>query len=195
MTIRYAKRGTLTILAVSAALLGSGCELLPGLFSTPSTPDPSSTSAALTVSVDRADGTLEGVPLQADIVEATGFRSGLSLQFDVVVPSEDITISVFTQSTESSSENPYVGGRGDFGDSFPVDAGPPPPGEDGLRDDFGFDPSQAQIMACGPTMGCVQAEDFGLEIAQLADGRTLVLDGTWSGSDQVHLELTYHEQL
>ena len=48
-------------------------------------------------------------------------------------------------------------------------------------------------MACSPLSGCREAADFGLEIAQDAQGRTMVLDGSWPGGDRVHIELRYQE--
>jgi hypothetical protein len=198
-------RSRLTILVLGAAALGTtGCELIPGLINSPGTPDPTSTSAALTVTVDSVEGAIDGAALDPRGVEASGFRSGLSLQFDVVIPSQDATFTVTTAGAETSSENPYVGGPGDFGEGFPVDAGPPPPrlADAGPRPpgfeeeptfEPSFDPNRALVMACSPLSGCREAFDFGLEIAQDAQGRTMVLDGSWPGDDRVHIELRYQE--
>ncbi|MCZ7684168.1 MAG: hypothetical protein M5U28_37495 [Sandaracinaceae bacterium] len=85
----------------------------------------------------------------------------------------------------------------------PIDAGPPPDRsdpsvdpegvEDALPDGFGFDPNEASITVCS-AVACREPEDFGLEIAQAADGRSVVLDSLFGGGDRVHLELTYREQ-
>ena len=194
-------RSRLTILVLGAAALGTtGCELIPGLINSPGTPDPTSTSAALTVTVDSVEGAIDGTALDTRVVEASGFRSDLSLQFDVVIPSQDATFTVTTAGAETSSENPYVGGPGDFGEGFPIDAGPPPPrltdaGFEPRSPSFepSFDPNRALVMACSPLSGCREAVDFGLEIAQDAQGRTMVLDGSWPGDDRVHIELRYQE--
>jgi len=196
-------RSRLTIIVLGAAALGTtGCELIPGLINSPGTPDPAFTSAALTVTVDSVEGAIDGTALDPRVVEASGFRSGLSLQFDVAIPAQDASFTVTTAGAEASSDNPYVGGAGDFGEGFPIDAGPlpprrdagtPPPGFEEPTFEPSFDPNRALVMACSPLSGCREAADFGLEIAQDAQGRTMVLDGSWPGGDRVHIELRYQE--
>lgn len=182
-------RSRLTVLALGAAALGTtGCELIPGLLNSPDTTDPAFTSAPLTVTIESVDGTIDGATLDNTVVEASGLRSGLSLQFDVAIPAQDTSFTLSTPGADASSENPYVGGRGDFGEPFPVDAGLGEPSFDPS-----FDPSRALVMACSPVGGCREADDFGLEIAQDAQGRTVMLDGTWSGGDRVHIEMRYQE--
>jgi hypothetical protein len=178
MTMGFAKRSTLGILALCA----SGCELLPGLFSNLGGP-PDPMAAALVVTIDHVEGTIDGMTLDPNLLEASGLRSGPSLQLDVHSPHENAVLSVFTSTVESSSQNPYgtigVGGRER-----------PLPDAD-VED---FDPNRAFILACSADV-CREAADFGLEIEQLPDGRSVVLDGTWSEGDRLHLELHYEEQL
>lgn len=201
----FANRSWLTVLVWSAASLGTtGCELIPGLLGTGGSPDPSFTSAPLTVTVESASGIVDGVSLDTSIVEASGFRTGSSLQLMVEVPAQGVSVSVFTPGTESSSQNPYSHGDPGFGEPHPIDAGPPPDrfdpsgdpedADDGLPIGFGFDPNEASIMVCTPAGACRHPDDFGLEIAQAADGRSVVLDSLFGGGDRVHLELTYREQ-
>jgi hypothetical protein len=188
-------RSRLTVLALGAAALGTtGCELIPGLLNSPDTTDPAFTSAPLTVTIESVDGTIDGATLDSTVVEASGLRSGLSLQFDVAIPTQDTSFTLSTPGADASSENPYVGGRGDFGEGFPTDAGLPDSTDAG-RGSFepSFDPNRALVMACSPIGGCREADDFGLEIAQDAQGRSVMLDGTWSGGDRVHIEMRYQE--
>lgn len=190
-------RSRLTALVLGAAALGAGgCELIPGLFAgPPSTPDPSAVSAPLTVTVVQAEGTLGGAPIEAREILASGLRTGDSLQLTLDLPSQGATLDVSMPSADLSSENPYVGGQGDFPtDAGPLpirltDAGPPGPGEPPP-----LPPNAAVLIACPAAAECARADDFGLQVEQMADGRRVVLDGTWSRGDRVHAELVYHEQ-
>ncbi len=192
----FANGSRLGVLVLSAASLWTtGCELIPGLIGTGGPGDPASTSAPLTVTVESASGTIEGVPFDASGVVASGFRAGLTLQLQVDVPAQGASITVFTPGTEGSSENPYIDDGSRTGAAPAIDAGPPPPGgrDDGLPIGFGFDPNEASITVCS-AVACREPEDFALEIAQAADGRSVVLDSLFGGGDRVHLELTYREQ-
>lgn len=183
-------RSRLTILVLGAAALGTtGCELIPGLLNSSDTSDPAFTSAPLTVTIESLEGAVDGTTLDTTLVQASGLRNGLSLQFDVALPAQETSFTLSTPGADGSSENPYVGGAGDLGERFPIDAGSP--GGGGF--DPSFDPSRALVMACSPLAGCREAEDFGVEIAQDAQGRTVLLDGTWSGGDRVHIEMRYQE--
>lgn len=178
-----ANRGTLVL---ALALTLSGCELLPGLLSGPGggggPPGSAFTTAALTVEVERAEGTLAGRDLDAQSLTASGFRSGSDIQLELV-SEEGASMSVMIFGGGDSSTNPYVGGPGGpFDRVLDGGADEPPPIEIGL----------ASVMACSPG-DCQVAEDFGIEIAELAEGRTVLLDGAWSRGDRVHVELRYRE--
>jgi hypothetical protein len=188
MAIRFAKRSMLTILVLSAAALGiTGCELIPGLLSG-SPPPPTATFGALTVSVERVGGAIEGEPIDTSLAQATGFHTPSGLQFEVTIPSQDTSLSISTPGTDGSSENPYAG---EELSALPrVDGGVELEGGD-------FEPRprsrEPVIIACSPVAGCRHAEDVGLEIAQLVEGRTVLVEGAWSGGDRVHLEMHYRE--
>lgn len=194
--MQIAMKSRLTLVVLSAAALGTtGCQDIPGILDDPS--DPSFTTAPLTVTIEHIEGSIEGEALDPNVTQATGMRTGTAIQLDLVTAS-GLSIRVFTPGTEGSGQNPY-GGGGDDGSGgrvpLPLDAGFRDFADAGLgADDPRLDPNAGTVVACSFDGACRDADDFGLEIAQRAEGRAVVLDGTWSGGDRAHVELRYSEQ-
>ncbi len=213
----FVKETGLVVPVLSLLAFGTaGCELLPGLLAGPGAPttDPAFTTASLTVTVESVEGVIDGQPLDASMCEASGFRSGTAVDLDVQMPALATSITISSSGTDGSDQNPYGEGGGDLlADAGPppalADAGPPPPLADAgplpPRLDAGavlgsgsnsFDPrgsSGATILACGPDGTCVAPDDFGVQIAQLSDRRSVVVDGIWADGDRVHIEMSYRE--
>ena len=175
------------------ALGAGGCELLPGLIGGGSSEPAPFTSAALTVGIESAEGSIEGIELAPDRIVALGSRFGSSLQFDLTEVESNTLIQVSLPSAEGSSENPYFFDRGGPGGGF-APPGEPPPDDRPLDDPGAFDPGAAVIVACGVAADCRQAEDFTVEIAQLPEGRTALIEGTFGGDDRVRITMHYREQ-
>lgn len=176
--LELANRATLVL---TLALTMGGCELLPGLLASPGgggEPLPEATSAALTVTVERAEGTLAGRELDAQNLDPSGFRSGLDLSF-ALVAQHGASLHVELSGGVDSTQNPYTGS--------------PASAPDGGAEHPVPDSGGARVLACTAERDCRQADDFGIEISQLAEGRSVVVDGAWSGGDRVHLELRYRE--
>lgn len=177
MRLGSVKRRRLTVLVLGAAALGTttGCELLPGVIGPPSgEPTPEATTAALSVTVERAEGVVDGAPIEAPTLEPSGVRTGNTLQLALVSDELGTSFHIFTPNVESSAENPY-------GHPTEPSFGAPDGGV-----------GRSEILICTAS-NCRAPEDFGLEMVQLAEGRSVVLDGSWDNGDWAHLELHYTE--
>ncbi|MBX3273237.1 MAG: hypothetical protein KF729_23430 [Sandaracinaceae bacterium] len=170
------------------ALGAGGCELLPGLIAGGgSEPTPFST-APLSVVVESAEGQLDGVELAPDRLVAFGSRFSSNLQFDLNELDTNTLIQVSLPSADRSDENPY------FFDSEGPGGGTVPPDGIGFEEPGRFEPGEAVIFACGVASDCRQAEDFTVEIAQLAEGRAVVIEGAFGGDDRVRVTMSYREE-
>ncbi len=181
------------IAAILCAFFGLGCELAGPLLIGEATKgdDPGgSTSAALTVSVDSAEGTVAGRNLAPEMFEATGDRVGQEVQIQLRTAG-DLELWMTTQ-TDTSSTNPYGGGDfgGDFGDGSRGGAVPVPPPEGG-SDNAPTEPF-AELNVCESGV-CRPADDFGIEIVQTESGRDAIVDGVWGEEEAIHVSLHYTE--
>lgn len=186
----------LILAALGGAALGiSGCELLPAAFAGGGTPSGPSPTAELLVEIDHAEGTVFGEPLLTESLTADGFRDGELILLNVHTP-QGTQLALSTGSS-GSAQNPYGGGGGgpfpvDSG-PFPIDAGPLPPDVDGGFLSNVVRRQPGSVVACAQDGRCQTTDQFGIDIAQLAEGRAVVVDGSWFGRDWVRFEMTYRE--
>lgn len=210
MTIRLGD-GRCAVLLLAVASLGTttGCELIPGLLASspsavPMGPDVRSSSAPLTIMVDEVDGVIAGEAIDARSVEVTGSRERDAI--NLIIDLGDVrhtAIRVVTLGTTSSNQDPYAG-PGDPPPGSP-DAGPVPPGfadagravdptdDASIPDPPPTIPDTAQIFICTPD-DCRGPDDFGLENAETADGRSVSFDASWPDANRIHVDLHYTEQ-
>ena len=195
--------GKWTRLIIAGAALGAlGCEaLIPWAISEaegPGDDDGALTSASLTVAVESASGTLDGMPLRPELFDTRGQRNFGELQFTLSAPAEGIEVFVSVDA-ESSGINPYTGESG--GGGFPGEPPRPVPFDDGGVGDFGGAPpvSFSSVMLCssvglGPRESqCLDAKDFSVEVEQTADGRLARVRGVWDDGDEARFTLRYAE--
>lgn len=188
MTIRFANARSVTILLLSAAALGmSGCELLPGLLG--SHPTPTMTSLpppSLTVTVEQAEGTMGGAPIDRTQLEVRGHQNDLGIALEVSIP-PSTRLTVFADGN-GAADNPY--GPGGGGTRF-ADAGASRP-DAGALNGSTLPPNEASIEACGEL--CLPADDSALEMTETSEGRRVAVDASWVSGDHIHLVLLLQEQ-
>lgn len=183
------------ILMAALGLCASGCELAVPLIAAELDGDDDSapSSAALSVSVESAEGTLRGQALSPEMLIASGDRHGTQLSFAVQVGSPDTMLHVVVPQADGSSVNPYRGdgfeeGFGDegSGSGFFEDAGAFLP-QQGIAPENG-----ARFMVC-QAHDCFAAEDFDIQIEQTPDGRVASFEGAFGAGERANLVMRYTE--
>ncbi|MFK7986434.1 MAG: hypothetical protein AB8I08_10410 [Sandaracinaceae bacterium] len=184
------------ILMAALGLFTSGCELAVPLIAAElgGNDDIEPSSAALSVRVEAAEGSLRGQALSPEMLAATGDRHGAQLSFAVQVGGPDTMMHVVVPQADGSSVNPYEGdgfeGEGPFfgeGDApFFEDAGAFLP-QQGLAPEQG-----ARFMVCDGD-DCFAADDFDIQIEQTPDGRVASFEGTFGEGERARVVMRYTE--